>query len=493
MADRLVADRYLLHEQVGRGGMGVVWRADDRKLGRTVAVKEVHLQPGLPQDERDALQERVLREARAAAMLNHAGAVTVYDVAQDDGQAYIVMELVEAPTLADVVQSDGPLPPAEVARIGLAVLDTLAAAHANGIVHRDLKPGNVLVAGDSVKLTDFGIAQIKDDPRLTSTGIVLGSPSYISPEQARGEPVSPDTDLWGLGATLFYAVCGRPPFDRGEPIATLTAVAHDDLEVDACAGPLGPVLVAMMTKDAVRRPSVADLRAMLSTVAEGGSVTVAPAPVAAPDQTQPMPVVPGSPVAPAAAGAAGRRWWRVPLVLLVFALAAGLAALVAVRTRGDGVAGPGDQPRDVAGVTWTTYTHPSQGWTAHYPRGWDVQVRSANAVDFREPGDTGRYLRVGFTSAPGSDLVAAWRSGAQAFAASHGGYEELRIEPTSYRDAEAALWEYRWKATNLLHATNLGFVANGKGYALNFQTREDDWDASQALFEGMRDRFEPAP
>src|SRR5918998_1206867 len=142
---RVVADRYLLHEQVGKGGMGVVGRADDQVLGRPVAVKEVHLQPGLPADERE-----------------------------------------------------GPLPAEAVAGIGLAVLDVLAAAHATGIVHRDLKPGNVLVSGDSVKLTDFGIAQIKDDPRLTSTGIVLGSPSYVSPEQALGKRASDETDLWGL-------------------------------------------------------------------------------------------------------------------------------------------------------------------------------------------------------------------------------------------------------------------------------------------------------
>lgn len=492
MADRLVADRYLLHEQVGRGGMGVVWRADDRKLGRTVAVKEVHLQPGLPKDERDALQERVLREARAAAMIDHAGAVTVYDVAQDGGQAYIVMELVEAPTLADVVTSNGPLPPEDVARIGLAVLDTLAAAHASGIVHRDLKPGNVLVSGDSVKLTDFGIAQIKDDPRLTSTGIVLGSPSYISPEQARGEPVTPDTDLWGLGATLFYGVCGRPPFDRGEPIATLAAVAHDDLEVDPCAGALGPVLVAMLSKDPARRPGVADLRAMLSAVAEGGSVTLPPAP----DATQPLPALdPASPVTTGVATPvtrARRGWWRVPAVLLVLLLAAGAAAVVALRTRDDGGAATG-RPREIPGVRFVTYTHPEQGWTAHYPRGWDVQVRSANAVDFREPGNTGRYLRVGFTDTPGPDPKAAWEAGAPAFAASHGGYEQIRIEDTTYRSYDAAIWEYRWRASNLLHAVNLGFVTGGKGYALNFQTREPDWERSRELFEAIKERFEPAP
>ncbi|HWL36870.1 MAG TPA: serine/threonine-protein kinase [Frankiaceae bacterium] len=493
--DRVVADRYLLHEQVGKGGMGTVWRADDQVLGRSVAVKEVHLQPGLPADEREALQERVMREARAAAMLNHSGAVTVYDVAEDEGQAYIVMELVDAPTLADIVQENGPLPAAEVARIGLAVLDVLAAAHASGIVHRDLKPGNVLVAGDSVKLTDFGIAQIKDDPRLTSTGIVLGSPSYISPEQARGEPVTPDTDLWGLGATLFYGACGRPPFDRGEPIATLTSVAHDDLEVDSCAGTLAPVLYAMLAKDPAQRPSVADLRAMLTTVANGGTVDVAPPPT---DATQPMAPTLATPAlaprrtTPVADTPVRRSWWRIPLVVLLLLGAAGLAAFVGLRGRGPAVPGvPDSRPRDVAGVTFVTYTHPSQGWTVHYPKGWTIQPRTDYATDFREPG-TGRYLRVGFTDTPGNDAKAAWESGAQGFARTHGGYQQIRIEDAEYRGYEAAVWEYRWRETNLLHAINLGFVTGGKGYALNFQTREPDWERSRDLFEAMKERFEPA-
>ncbi|HVF06140.1 MAG TPA: serine/threonine-protein kinase [Frankiaceae bacterium] len=496
---RIVADRYLLREPVGRGGMGVVWRADDRVLGRPVAVKEVHLQPGLADEERDALKQRVVREARAAAMLNHAGAVTVYDVAEDDDQTYIVMELVEAPTLADVVQDDGPLPPAEVARIGLAVLDVLAAAHASGIVHRDLKPGNVLVAGDSVKLTDFGIAQIKDDPRITSTGIVLGSPAYISPEQARGEATTPQTDLWGLGATLYYGVCGQPPFDRGEAIATLTAVAHDELRMDPCAGPLAPVLRAMLAKDPVQRPSAADLRAMLTAVANGATVEIdetqpgIPAVQAAPpDATQPIAVPPrdDARVLPVDR----RPWWRVPLVALLFLAAAAAAVFVGLRSTDLGGARPrasAAPPRDVPGVTFVTYTHPTQGWTVHYPEGWEVQPRTESATDFRERG-TGRYLRVGFTDTPGSDAVAAWRGAAQGFARTHGGYREIRVEKAEYRGYEAAVWEYNWTEGNVLHAINLGFVTGGRGYALNFQTREPDWERSQRLWEAMKERFEPA-
>src|SRR5690349_17833088 len=392
MSARVVADRYLLQEQVGRGGMGVVWRAEDTVLSREVAVKEVHLQTGLPQDEREALHERVHREARAAAKLNHSGAVTVYDVAEDGGQAYIVMELVDAPTLADIVAGNGPLPAPEVARIGLAVLDVLVAAHASGIVHRDLKPGNVLVAGDSVKLMDFGIAQIKDDPRLTSTGVVLGSPSYLSPEQARGEQVTAGTDLWGLGATLFYAVCGRPPFDRGEPIATLTAVAHEELAVDECAGAMAPVLQAMLAKDPVQRPGVADLRSALTAVAAGDPVAAMPQRAATDggQATARMAALPDD------RQRAPGRWLRRVLAAAVVLLLAAVAAVV--------VAWRDEDPARSAAQTFTTYTHPVQGWTAHYPHGWQVQVRDDNAVDFREPG-TGRYLRVLYLEPAPADLA----------------------------------------------------------------------------------------
>ncbi len=470
MDSRVVAGRYALGEPVGKGGMGVVWRADDRKLGRQVAVKEVDLQPGLDADERESLQERVMREARAAAMIDHAGAVTVYDVAEEDGQAYIVMELVEAPTLADLVRDNGPLPPEEVARIGLAVLDVLAAAHASGIVHRDLKPANVLVSGDSVKLTDFGIASIKDDPRLTSTGIVLGSPSYISPEQALGQPATPASDLWGLGATLFYGVCGHPPFDRGDPIATLTSVAHDDLEVDGCAGPLGPVLRSMLRKDPAERPAVADLRARLSAVAAGMPVV---------EKTQPVPVVPA------------KRRSLVPFAVVAIVLAVVAGAVVASRTI-PSLPGGAPSVSDAGAVPagWATWTHPVAKYTVAYPNGWRVIQRDEHTTDFREPG-TGRYLRVGWTGSPGSDLVAGWRSGAAAFASSHAGYEEVRIEPTTYRGGDAAIWEYRWGSDTTLHAVDLAFTHGSKGYALNFQTREDDWARSQGLFEQLKEAFRP--
>ena len=180
--DRLVGGRYRLRERLGSGGMGTVWRADDVVLGRQVAVKEVVFPPGTREDEAEVLRERTRREARSAARLDHPSAVTVYDVVEEDGRPWLVLELVEARTLAQAVTEDGPLPPDEVARIGLAVLGALEAAHAQGIVHRDVKPSNVLLRDDGrVVLTDFGIATTTGDSSLTHTGLLLGSPAYIAP------------------------------------------------------------------------------------------------------------------------------------------------------------------------------------------------------------------------------------------------------------------------------------------------------------------------
>ena len=212
----MIGRRYRLRSAVGRGGMGTVWLAEDELLGRAVAVKEVHLPPGLPEREREELRHRLLREARVAARLDHPSAVTVYDVVEEDGWPYIVMEFVRASTLAEVIRDESPLPPARVAAIGLDVLGALEAAHAAGIVHRDVKPANIMIRNDGrVTLTDFGIATSSGESSLTSTGLLLGSPSYIAPERARGQAPGPHSDLWSLGATLYTAVEGHAPFERG--------------------------------------------------------------------------------------------------------------------------------------------------------------------------------------------------------------------------------------------------------------------------------------
>ncbi|MCW2666074.1 MAG: serine/threonine protein kinase, partial [Frankiales bacterium] len=313
---RTVGGRYRLIEPLGRGGMGTVWRAEDAVLGRQVAVKEVAFPHGLSDEDRENLRERTRREARAAARLDHPSAVTVYDVVEEDGQPWLVLELVEARTLAELVRSDGPLTVRETAHVGLALLGALEAAHAQGIVHRDVKPSNVLISRTGstglgrVVLTDFGIATSAGDASITSTGLLLGSPSYISPERARGLPPGPAADLWSLGATLFTAVEGRPPYDKGEPLPTLTAVVTGDQEPYVAAGPLVPVLDGLLAPDPDRRLSSSQARALLQEVLSTADLGALPVPQPEPqaevrsERTTALPVGPGAglpapePVAP---------------------------------------------------------------------------------------------------------------------------------------------------------------------------------------------------
>ncbi|NEM07135.1 serine/threonine-protein kinase [Geodermatophilus normandii] len=269
-AQRLVAGRYTVNGMLGRGGMGVVWRATDQVLGRPVALKEVTFPAHLTDDEREALRNRTLREARAAARLVHPCVTTLYDVVEEDGRPWLVMEHVESRSLQEIVQREGPLPWRAVARIGLDVLDALEAAHAAGIVHRDVKPANVLVGRDcAAHLTDFGIAIATGGPSITTSGAIIGSPSYMAPERARGEEPGPAVDLWSLGATLYTAVEGRLAFDRPESMATLLAVVSEDPAPTELAGPLAPVLEGLLTKDAAARWDVPRARAALRAVLEG--------------------------------------------------------------------------------------------------------------------------------------------------------------------------------------------------------------------------------
>jgi eukaryotic-like serine/threonine-protein kinase len=284
--------------------MGVVWRAQDAVLGREVAVKEVVFPPTMPEEERRPAQARVMREARAAARLNHPGVVTLYDVVQDRGGTFIVMELVNAPTLADLVRADGPLPVERVAEIGAQIASALEAAHQAGIVHRDVKPGNVMVPPKGMaKLADFGIASLQGDPQLTSTGLVIGSPAYMAPEQARGEESGPPVDFWALGATMFYAVEGEPPFDRGTSIATLAAVVNDPPRTPRRAGQLSSLITALLAKDPGSRPSGPELRAELSRLAAGPpSPPTEVLPAHGPGRTVPLPAAAAAAAGLAAAG-----------------------------------------------------------------------------------------------------------------------------------------------------------------------------------------------
>jgi serine/threonine protein kinase len=275
---RVVGGRYALAGELGRGGMGVVWLANDRVLHREVALKEISYPVHLTDAERAVLRERTLREARAAARLENPHVVAIHDVIEEDGQPWLVMEHVRSRSLQRILEEDGPLSPAQTARIGLDVLSAIEVAHAAGIVHRDVKPANVLVSDDGrACLTDFGIATTTEDATLTAQGTVLGSPSYMAPELAHGEPSTPAVDLWSLGATLYTAVEGRTPFDRDGAMATLLAVVSEEPAPMRAAGPLAPALQGLLSKDLAARSTVADARRQL-TAALDEEAPPAPAP-----------------------------------------------------------------------------------------------------------------------------------------------------------------------------------------------------------------------
>jgi eukaryotic-like serine/threonine-protein kinase len=265
---RVIAGRYRLEAPIGRGAMGVVWRARDQLLDRDVAVKEVQIAETLTETERANAYQRTLREAKTAARLNHPGVVAVYDVAEDGGRPWIVMQLVHAQSLDQVLATSGPLSPRRAAEMGRQLLSALSVAHAAGVMHRDVKPSNVLLARDDrAVLTDFGIATFQGDPKLTQTGMVMGSPGFTAPERIRGEDASPASDLWSLGATLYAAVEGHGPFEqRGGAITTMSAIINEDAPTAPTAGALAPVIAALLRRKPAERPAAGTAARMISDV-----------------------------------------------------------------------------------------------------------------------------------------------------------------------------------------------------------------------------------
>ncbi|MEU7042738.1 serine/threonine-protein kinase [Streptomyces varsoviensis] len=271
----MIDGRFELADRLGSGGMGMVWRARDLALHRDVALKEVRPpDPALAENDPAAarvLRDRVLREARALARLDHPNVVTIHHIVDEGEGAYpwIVMELVPGAGLQERL-ARGPLPPAEAARIGRGVLAALRAAHAAGIQHRDVKPANVLLRPDGRPvLTDFGIAAIRDATSLTATGALIGSPDYMAPERLRGHEGDPASDLWSLGMLLYVAVEGRHPLRKASTLATLAAILDEPVPAPEHAGPLTPVLTALLTRDTAARPDAEALDRMLAEAETG--------------------------------------------------------------------------------------------------------------------------------------------------------------------------------------------------------------------------------
>ncbi|MEV0246723.1 serine/threonine-protein kinase [Nocardia sp. NPDC050712] len=280
-ADRLIAGRYRLTDPIGTGAMGVVWRATDVRLRRTVAVKQLILGPGLSRSAALEAKLRAMREGRIAARLHHPNAITVFDVAEEDGQPWLVMEYMNAPSLAAKLSGHQTLPFDEVARIGAQAAAALSAAHEAGIMHRDVKPANILVADDgTVKITDFGISRAVGDVTVTATGFLAGTPAYLAPEVARGENPEPSSDVFALGSTLYAAVEGLPPFGEGDnPLAVLHSVARGQIPPPKQAGELAPVLLRLLAPNIDARPTMREAREALEAVAAGRVPALAAAPV----------------------------------------------------------------------------------------------------------------------------------------------------------------------------------------------------------------------
>ncbi|WP_229919058.1 serine/threonine-protein kinase [Streptomyces minutiscleroticus] len=259
-------NRYRLLEPIGQGGMGRVWRAADELLDRPVAVKELRLDV-IESEDTGVRRERALREARASARIDHPNVVRVYDVAEQGDRLWIVMELVEAPSLDRTVRDRGPLGGHETARVGLALVEALRRVHLAGVLHRDIKPGNVLLEpGGRVVLTDFGIAAVQDSTALTRTGLIVGSPEYMPPERIAGRAQGPPSDLWSLGATLCTALTGHSPFERGSTLATLHAAMYEDPELPPADHALTPLLRRLLERDPAARPDATEVARVLTGV-----------------------------------------------------------------------------------------------------------------------------------------------------------------------------------------------------------------------------------
>ncbi|HEV7824355.1 MAG TPA: serine/threonine-protein kinase [Mycobacteriales bacterium] len=490
---RIVGGRYTLLSTLGTGGMGTVWRGHDEILRRPVAVKEVTLPRGLPEQERDMLCERTLREARAAAALNHPAVIRVYDVVEDDGRPWIVMELLEARSLADIVHAEGPLDPRRVANIGLALLGALETAHTAGVLHRDVKPGNVLVGADGrTTLTDFGVARSPGESPLTSTGLLLGSPQYIAPERARGQAFGPVSDLWSLGATLYAAVEGRAPFDHGDPLPTMTAIVSDPPAPMTLAGPLAPVLTGLLTKEPAERFDHARTRAGLAAVLRTpppvvhDTVPLVRPPVQVPadhlwqvaTHTAPSPV------------ARHRAAIVAGIVAVALLLGLGLVGLTTLLTGGTPDPGsPGPQRAQVA-ADRQRYAHPD-GFTVEVPSDWDA--RAETPIRVYAP-DKQVWIQLYTQPVSSGDPQAVWEAADRTNRANgrNPGYTLVGITPTQAAEHTASDWEWTYQRdgeSERRRVLDRGVVVDGRSYQFALSAPESEFDRYRDVVAAVADSF----
>ncbi|MEU3245664.1 MULTISPECIES: serine/threonine-protein kinase [unclassified Streptomyces] len=542
MQGLLLAGRYRLVESIGSGGMGRVWRAHDEVLHRAVAVKELTAALYVTESDRAVLLARTHAEARAAARINHSAVVTVHDVLDHDNRPWIVMELVEGNSLADAVNEQGRIEPAEAARIGLWVLRALRAAHTAGVLHRDVKPGNVLLSSDRrVLLTDFGIAQVEGDTTITRTGEIVGSVDYLAPERVRGHDPGPASDLWALGATLYTAVEGRSPFRRTSPIGTMQAVVEEEPAEPVNSGALGPVLAALLRKDPAERPSAAQAEEMLAEAA-AGRLSDATRAHAVAGRVEHDTTVTGTGTGTRAhtgtttsyqAAANGTatpppKRHRLRTVALVVALAAVVGGGGAVALQHFGTGGPGDSasgpstpaptpsassgagatPGDKDGRTgvpagWERI-HDPFGFSVSLPEGWTRSVSidkdGLRQVDYSP--DKGKHLvRVAVDTAPDFSTSYDHMSGLDhTISGRLQDYQRLSLKEELFRDQPGVRWEYTWNALakdpphyfpGPYRAIDVGYMTgDGTEYALYEASPADEWATTGKQFDSILRSFQ---
>ncbi|WP_329118472.1 serine/threonine-protein kinase [Streptomyces sp. NBC_01465] len=522
---RLIAGRYRLGGRIGRGGMGSVWRATDELLGREVAVKELHLGANEP-------AAAALREARAVAQIKHPQVIVLHDVVVDaDEVPYIVMELVVGGSLADRLTAQGPVGVGEAARIGLALLGALGAAHARGVLHRDIKPANILLEeGGRVVLTDFGIAQLAGSTTITETGAFVGSPEYTAPERMQGAKAGPEADLWSLGALLCAALSGRTPFHRDSLGGVLHAVVADEIRPPAEAGPLLPVVRGLLERDPARRLNVADAERLLRPYAGMGAAPVTPVP--APDtatQRLAVSVAPApSPSPPTPSQPRSRRSVRIAVVAVAVLVLAGAGIALTVLRNGDSTgkdggtdnrAGqsstsapsvtrsasasptPTPTPTPKPSQKTTPSSDPSNtGYrTAADPAGFSVTVPTDSArstdgkrVYYTTP-DKAFYLGVLKDASTGTSPLDT-----ATFANSGGpdlnpGYRDGKVVATKHNGHAAALRDYTWdgeaRTDGPVHVYELSWDEGGQSYSVWFQGPLSKVTDTKRYFDTAVDSF----
>ncbi|WP_036393418.1 serine/threonine-protein kinase [Micromonospora chokoriensis] len=540
MHQLLIAGRYRLLDLVGTGGMGRVWLARDEMLHRDVAVKEVVPPSWLAETEREELRLRTLREARTAARLNHPNVVRIYDVVHDRESPWIVMEYVPSRSVQQIISAEGPLSPQRTARIGLAVLAALRAAHTAGVLHRDVKPHNVLVADDGrVVLTDFGLATFEGgDGAMTGPGTVLGSPQFVAPERAREGVSDARTDMWSLGATLYATVEGQSPYARSSAMATLSALATEPPDPMRRAGPMGAVLTGLLQRDPWRRLTAAEAEPLLTSAAASHDEPAASARSSAVAAVRnagraiashpvgPL-APPGEPVTPTAPPPSrpGRR--RRRLIALVGTAAALLVAggvtLTLVNRHdeqtppsGSGGGAPTSRPAAFACASsppptatpvvavsppadakyglrdgWTWYDDPT-GFRIAAPVGWARWTEGA-VTCFRRSGES-RVLSVEAGPAR-PDPVAHWKAEEARLTGSEAlpGYRKVDISAMDiFRGG--AVWECGWQNALGVSVHSFRLLANTsseRSYTVSWLTEEFDWQVNAAYLPMIRQSFTP--